>query len=74
MDEHELSSEDQGVLREVLNDLLRDPENAALLEREDFLERLQEGVVRALRESGDALLGTLLEGAPTMLAEHPCTP
>jgi hypothetical protein len=70
VDEHELSPEDQDVLRELLNDLLRDPEKAALLEREDFLEKLQQGVVQALRESGEALLDTLLDGAPTMLAEH----
>jgi hypothetical protein len=70
MDEHKLSSEDLEVLRELLNDLLRDPQKAALLERDDFLVKLQEGIAEALRESGETLLDTLLEGAPTMLAER----
>jgi endogenous inhibitor of DNA gyrase (YacG/DUF329 family) len=70
MDEHELSSEDQAFIHELLKDLLRDPQNVELLERDDFAERFQEGVVEALRGSGDALLDTLLERAPEMLAER----
>ena len=70
MEEHPLSPEDEAVIHELLNDLLHDPQNAALLARDDFAEKLQEGVVHALRESGDALLDTLMEGAPRMLAEH----
>jgi hypothetical protein len=68
--EHQFSSEDEAVIRELLNDLLRDPQKAALLESDDFPERLQVGIVEALRESGDALLDTLLERAPEMLTEH----
>lgn len=70
MDEHPLNSEDEAVICEVLKTLLHDPHNRALLKSDDFPKKLQKGIVEALRESGDALLDTLLEGAPTMLAER----
>lgn len=70
MDERELSPEDEATIRELLNDLLRDPEKASLLERDDLSEILREGIAEALRESGDALLDTLTERAPEMLADH----
>jgi hypothetical protein len=70
MEEHELSAEDEALVRKLIDDLLHDPQRAALLERDGFVERFQEGVGEALRESGDQLLDTLLERAPEMLAEH----
>ncbi len=70
MEEPKLSPEDEVVLRELIDYLLHDPRGAALLERDDFHDRLEEGIGAALRESGDSLLDTLLERAPEMLVER----
>lgn len=70
MEEHELNAEDEALVRKLVDDLLHDPQSAALLERDNLLDRLREGVGEALRESGERLLDRLLERAPAMLAEH----
>lgn len=70
MDDKEFTPEDEALIHELLEDVLRDPSKAALLEREDFLDRFEASVGKALRESGDALLQTLTEGAPEMLVER----
>lgn len=44
MDERELSAEDEAVVRELIDGLLREPEGAALLEQDDFLDRFQKGL------------------------------
>ena len=41
MEEHELSAEDEALLRKLIDDWLHDPRKAALLERDDFVDRFQ---------------------------------